>query len=128
MDEFSPFLARFHHQVEDRLDVEAMKDGARRFVGTHDFSAFTRSPARVEDPRRTMLESRLDQDGDQVTFDITGTGFLYNMVRNMVKALILIGRHDMAPDEIEELYRNQDRSRLGAPAPPGGLYLMRVMY
>ena len=125
---FSPLLARLSCQVEEPLDLAAMQEGATRFPGEHDFSAFTRSPDRYENPHRLILDARIGQEGSALVFDVTGTGFLHNMVRNMAKALILIGQHRMMPQEIDELYRNQDRTRLGAPAPPGGLYLMKVMY
>lgn len=98
------------------------------FVGLHDFSAFTKSPEKVEDPHRLILESGIHIQEDTIVFDVVGTGFLRNMVRNMAKALLLTGLHKMEPHDIVELYRNQDRSRIGAPAPPGGLYLMKVMY
>lgn len=127
--ERSPFLERFVCQVEGPpLDREKMAEGAACFLGEHDFSAFTRSPASKENPVRTILESRLTPEGPALAFDVIGTGFLHNMVRNMAKALLLIGRHEMDPHEILELYRNQDRRRLGSPAPAAGLYLMRVMY
>jgi len=126
--ERSPFLERFYHQVDVPLDVDRMNQGARRFLGAHDFSAFTKSPGKLEDPVRQILESNVSQTGQTIFYDVVGTGFLHNMVRNMSKALILIGSGKMEPDEIDELYRNQDRKRLGAPASPGGLYLMRVMY
>ncbi|MBF0499501.1 MAG: tRNA pseudouridine(38-40) synthase TruA [Candidatus Riflebacteria bacterium] len=126
--EVSPFLVRFCHQIVEPLDIEKMREGAARFVGVHDFSAFTRSPVRVEEPRRHILKSEIEVLEGTIVFDVIGTGFLYNMVRNMTKALLLIGLGKMEPNEIEELYRNQDRTRLGAPAPPGGLYLMKVMY
>jgi tRNA U38,U39,U40 pseudouridine synthase TruA len=46
----------------------------------------------------------------------------------MAKALYLTATGQMAVEYINELYRNQNRESLGAPAPPGGLYLMKVMY
>lgn len=125
---FSPLLARLCCQIEDPLDLAAMQEGAARFPGEHDFSAFARSPDRFENPRRLILDARIEREGSALVFDVIGTGFLHNMVRNMAKALILIGQHRMDPHEIDELYRNQDRTRLGSPAPPGGLYLMKVMY
>jgi len=126
--ERSPFLERFFFQVEDALDVPAMQAGAVMFLGEHDFSAFTRSPLTKENLVRTILEVRVEQKNALINFDVIGTGFLHNMVRNMAKALFLIGLHRMEPSEIPELYRNQNRRRLGAPAPAAGLYLMRVMY
>ncbi len=124
----SPFLERFFCQIQGDLDLEAMRAGAELFVGEHDFSAFTKSPARFKDPVRKILQADLTREGEVITFAVTGTGFLHNMVRNMARALILIGKGELRPTELCELYRNQDRRRLGLPAPAGGLYLMRVMY
>jgi len=128
VDEFSPFLERFFCQQLGKLDLKRMQIGATKFVGEHDFSAFTKSPARLESTVRRILATKVGRKKKIIFFDVEGTGFLHNMVRNMAKALLLIGSHQMEPDEIMELYRNQDRRRLGEPAPPGGLYLMRVLY
>lgn len=126
--EFSPFLARFVCQVEKPLFFDRLQEGAARFVGTHDFAAFTRSPNQKGNTSREMFTSEISRLGEVFAFDIVGSGFLHNMVRNMAKALILIGTREMEPVEIEELYRNQNRRRLGAPAPAAGLYLMKVWY
>lgn len=128
VSEPSPFLERFFCQVTESLDLESMREGAKRFLGKHDFGSFTKSPEKQGDTAREILESTVGKEGNTFVFDVIGNGFLHNMVRNMARTLVLIGSHQMAPDEISELYRNQDRRRIGAPAPPGGLYLMRVLY
>lgn len=124
----SAFLARYFCQIEQRLDFAAMKRAAGIFVGEHDFSAFAKSGNRVENPVRVIYAVDLSEKDRVIAFDICGSGFLHNMVRNMARALILVGEGRMEPEEIGELYRNQDRRRLGPPAPAGGLYLMKVMY
>jgi tRNA pseudouridine38-40 synthase len=124
----SPFLERFFFQVPHPLDLDRMKSGAAEYLGLHHFGSFTKSPDPQEDLNREIYESRITLEGDVIVYDVVGSGFLHNMVRNMVKALVLLGLQKMQPGEITELYRNQDRRRLGAPAPPGGLYLMKVMY
>ncbi|MBF0543384.1 MAG: tRNA pseudouridine(38-40) synthase TruA [Candidatus Riflebacteria bacterium] len=125
---FSPFLSRYSFQVSRKLDIGKMSSGAEKFLGEYDFAAFAKSPGKVENSIRKMFASRIEVDGDFVFFDIVGSGFLHNMVRNMAKALFLIGKGEMKPCVIDELYENQDRTHLGSPAPPGGLYLMKVMY
>ena len=124
----SPFLERYVWQMTEALDLERMQQAAGVFVGTHDFCSFARSPDRFEDTRQTILESRLHRDHDNITYDVIGTGFLHNMVRNMVKALVLIGCDTLQMEDLSELLRHQDRRRLGPPAPPAGLYLMEVRY
>ncbi len=51
-----------------------------------------------------------------------------NFEKTFQRVIYLVGKNEMDESEINELYRNQNRRRLGAPAPPGGLYMMRVMY
>lgn len=124
----SPFLERFFWQIETGLDIEAMRQAAEIFIGEHDFASFAKSPHQYESTVRTILKTSISQADEIVQFDVIGTGFMHNMVRNMSRALYLIGTGQMRSEEIRELYRNQNRRRLGAPAPPGGLYLMKVMY
>lgn len=124
----SPFLERFFWQLEEELDIEKMQNAAELFIGKNDFAAFAKSPHQYESTVRTVLKACVSQHNEIIQFDVIGTGFLHNMVRNMAKALHLIGTDQMQISEIPELYRNHNRRRLGAPAPPGGLYMMKVMY
>lgn len=124
----SPFLERFYWQLEQPLEIELMQQTAAKFVGEHDFAAFAKSPQKYESTVRNILETRVTQLDQIIQFDVIGTGFMHNMVRNMARALYLAGMKEMDSECIYELYRNQDRRKLGAPAPPGGLYLMKVMY
>lgn len=124
----SPFLQRFFWQIDPEIDVAAMNEAAELFVGEHDFASFAKSPHRYKSTVRRVLEAKVSESDEIIQFDVIGTGFMHNMVRNMSQALYLIGRGEMSPEELKELYRNQNRRRLGAPAPPGGLYLMKVMY
>ncbi len=124
----SPFLERFFWQLDRHPDIKVMQQAAELYVGEHDFASFAKSPHQYESTVRSILETSVTQHNEIIQFDVTGTGFMHNMVRNMAKALMLIGFGEMRAEEIPELYRNQNRRRLGAPAPPGGLYLMKVMY
>lgn len=124
----SPFLERFFWQLEGQPDIALMQNAAELFIGKNDFAAFAKSPHQYESTVRTVLETCVSQHNEIIQFDVIGTGFLHNMVRNMAKALHLVGTGQMQVQEILELYRNQNRRRLGAPAPPGGLYLMKVKY
>ena len=105
-----------------------MQSAAKVFIGEHDFAAFAKSPQKYESTVRNILETSVTLEGELIVFDVIGTGFMHNMVRNMAQALYLVGKNEMDESEINELYRNHNRRRLGAPAPPGGLYMMRVMY
>jgi len=61
-------------------------------------------------------------------YEVTGTGFLRHMVRNIVGTLVEIGRHRWPPEAMSEILASRDRHRAGATAPPQGLILVRVIY
>ncbi|GAB4272563.1 MAG: tRNA pseudouridine(38-40) synthase TruA [Candidatus Rifleibacteriota bacterium] len=128
VEQKSPFLERFYWQLTQKPDIELMKQAAENFIGKHDFASFAKSPQKYESTVRTILDAKVNFFDQKILFDVIGTGFMHNMVRNMAKAIYLVGMKEMEKEWICELYRNQDRRRLGAPAPPGGLYLMKVMY
>jgi tRNA pseudouridine38-40 synthase len=124
----SPFLERFFWQIEQIDDFKLIKKASEMFVGEHDFYSFAKSPQKYESTIRKIISVDLTQNEQIIQFDVIGTGFMHNMVRNLAKALYLVGMRKMTPKNISELYRNHNRNVLGAPAPPGGLYLMKVMY
>ena len=124
----NPFLldrALFYPQ---KLDVPMLHAQAAQFVGTHDFAAFCASGASVKTTERTIYQSKLERDGDLVTFTVCGNGFLYNMVRIMVGTLLDIQRGKLEPDSIPAILQSRSRERAGVTAPGEGLFLNRVFY
>ena len=115
--------------VEQSLDVSAMKSAADSFVGTHDFKSCqaTGGPEK-QTTVRTISALDIKQDGHKITIDVTGDGFLYNMVRIIVGTLMEVGLGRIKPDRISDILESKDRSRAGRTAPPQGLYLVQVYY
>ena len=110
------------------LDVDAMKEGAKAFLGEHDFIGFASSGFTVKTTVREIYSFTVDKKDDIITLSVTGNGFLYNMVRIMVGTLVLCGTGKISPDDIADIVDSCDRSRAGATAPPDGLYLTEVIY
>jgi tRNA pseudouridine38-40 synthase len=118
----------YFFQIKEELDIELMKEATKLFLGEHDFSSYAKSPDKYHITVRKILRAELVEKDDLLIFDVIGTGFMRNMVRNMAKVLYLVGLKELSLDELKELYCNHDRARLGPPAPASGLYLMKVMY
>ncbi|NLK41550.1 MAG: tRNA pseudouridine(38-40) synthase TruA [Planctomycetes bacterium] len=110
------------------LDVSAMDAAARRLVGTMDFKSFASAADTRESSVRTVLHCVVSQRGDDVFVDVSATGFLYNMVRNMVGTLVEIGRGRWQPQEIDRILAAKDRAAAGPIAPASGLCLRRICY
>jgi len=125
-----PFLKGrvYHSQSGILLDADAMDKAARHFLGSHDFSAFCAAGGSVEDKVRTIYAAGVEREGDIVRFSVTGSGFLYNMVRIMAGTLMAVGQHRLASEEIPAIIESMDRGRAGLTLPPDGLYLDDVFY
>ncbi len=110
------------------LDVDAMKLGALYFIGTHDFSAFKNLGSSVKTSVRTISQLDIIKDGELIKIYIAADGFLYNMVRIIVGALIRVGEGKIKPNEIKDIIESKERAKAGKSAPPGGLCLEEVFY
>lgn len=130
-----PTLWRYVLHYPFPLDEDAMRDGASRFVGTHDFTAFAAS-ADSEDGEqersneREIYSTKLErtEDGEELIFTVSGRSFLRYMVRKMVGTLLDIGRGRLTPQDIDRLYESKDRSRAGPTVPPQGLVMVEVQH
>ncbi|MDR2014203.1 MAG: tRNA pseudouridine(38-40) synthase TruA [Azoarcus sp.] len=110
------------------LDVERMAIAAAQLVGEHDFSSFRAAPCQAKTPVRIMHEARVAREGGIVAFDFRANGFLHHMVRNLVGALVSVGKGERLPQWIGELLVCRERAR-GAPTfAPDGLYFCGVSY
>ncbi|RJP37066.1 MAG: tRNA pseudouridine(38-40) synthase TruA [Phycisphaerales bacterium] len=119
---------RYTFHVWRRLDVESMKEGARHFIGTRDFSALAGRGCVRETMVRTVLDCQVNRRGDEVHVDVHGGGFLYKQVRNMVGTLLNVGLGLWPPHRVGEIIESRDRRTGGPTAPPHGLCLMWVVY
>jgi tRNA pseudouridine38-40 synthase len=108
--------------------VQAMKEGARIFVGEHDFTSFARPGHGREHAVRTMLGCDVSRRGPLMVIGIEGTGFLWNMVRIMVGTLVEVGLGRHQPGDIAKMLEAKDRKAGGPTAPPHGLYLQWIKY
>ncbi len=116
------------HLVRRGLDVAAMAQGAALLVGRHDFRAFGSEMAERENTVRTIEKAEVRREGDRVTFEFTGNGFLYNQVRAMVGTLLEVGLGKRPPAWIHEVLAARDRTKAGANVPARGLRLVSVEY
>ena len=110
------------------IDVELMRRGAACLIGTHDFASFCGSGAQVKTTIRTVTSMDVWRDGDMVTIRISGTGFLYNMVRIISGTLIEIGNGQYPPERMDKILKACDRGAAGPTAPAQGLTLMGIEF
>lgn len=124
----SPFEAPFVAPLRGRLDVAAMRQAARHFLGTHDFTSFCPVASPIEDKVRTLRVSEVTEEGSLVDYRVVGDGFLRHMVRTLVGTLILVGRGRLDAAAIPHIMKGRDRRLAGPVAPARGLVLEQVFY
>ena len=121
------FQRRFVTVLPGTLDVAAMEKAAAHFLGEHDFSAFCAAKSKKKSTVRRIDAIRFTIDGQVLRIDVTGNGFLYNMVRIMIGTLVEVGLHQRDPDSIPALF-GAARQEAGMLMSAQGLCLMEVIY
>ncbi len=111
-----------------KLDEARMQQAADYLIGTHDFTSFCTARPEVPDRVRTIYSLDVERQGDMITIRVTGSGFLYNMVRIIAGTLLRVGSGQMDPEEIPKILEAKDRSRAGETARPEGLTLVQIEY
>ena len=106
------------------LDEKRMQTAGKYLVGEHDFSSFCSAGSQAISHVRTITDVDVFREKELVTIKVTGTGFLYNMVRIIAGTLMQIGRGKGEPEEIKTILEAVDRTKAGPTAPPEGLFLM----
>lgn len=119
-------------QINHRLDVDAMQDGADRLIGNHDFTTFRSSICQADSPVKTLDELRIEEvtglSGPEVHFHVRARSFLHNQVRSFVGTLERVGAGAWSPQDVTDALEACDRAACGPVCPPQGLYLAHVTY
>ena len=114
--------------VKETLDLAAMRDAAARFEGMHDFRSFSDDDPEEKSTAVLIDEVAIGEDGDLVLIRISGSHFLWKMVRRMVGVLVEIGRGGLAIAAVHDFLRGPSSTPARLTAPSSGLFLERVLY
>lgn len=112
-----------------KLDVEKMKQAIKYFEGEHDFKAFKASGTSSKSSVRTIYKAEvMEKEDERIWIELTGNGFLYNMVRIIAGTLVDVGLGKIEPTKIPDIIDSKKRENAGKTLPPQGLYLVKVEY
>jgi tRNA pseudouridine38-40 synthase len=115
--------------IRPELNFEDILKASKYFVGQHDFAAFQATGGQVRSTVREIYTMDvLKKEDNLISIEVSGNGFLYNMVRIIAGTLIYVGMGKIKPDDIPAIIDGLDRTRAGKTAPAEGLYLMEIYY
>ncbi|SNR70510.1 tRNA pseudouridine38-40 synthase [Methylobacillus rhizosphaerae] len=110
------------------LDLDSMQEAIDYLRGQHDFSAFRAAECQARTPVKTMHRATVRAIGSSFVFEFCANAFLHHQVRNMVGALVYIGKGKYPPQFMPELLAQRDRTLSPPTFAPDGLYLAGVSY
>ena len=119
-------------QVQNPMNIDAMREGASHLIGQHDFTTFRSSICQSASPIKNL--DRLDMEevdtrwGLEIHFHVQARSFLHNQVRSFVGTLERVGAGTWTPDRVKEALVARKRDACGPVSPPRGLYLANVRY
>lgn len=114
--------------VKDKLDIKKMVSTANLFEGMHDFYSFCEKDPEEKSTKVLLEKVQVIEEGDMILIHITGSHFLWKMVRRIVGVLVEIGRGKLSEERIVYYLTNQSPEPAKYTAPPSGLYLESVLY
>ncbi|MDT3095777.1 tRNA pseudouridine(38-40) synthase TruA [Staphylococcus aureus] len=121
-----PFQSGLKTFIPEPLDLDKMNRAAQQFIGTHDFTGFCSQKTEVESKVRTLYQSEIVKTDDGFDYIVTGSGFLYNMVRVLVAFLIEVGKGRHKVSDVPKLLESKNRKNVPFTAPAEGLYLEKI--
>ena len=116
----------YHFPIE--LNEDLMNQGANYLKGEHDFKSFKASGTSSKSSVRTIYDIKVWREEERVFIEITGNGFLYNMVRIIAGTLVDVGIKKYPPEYVKEILEGMDRSLAGKTLAARGLCLINVNY
>ena len=114
--------------IRKKLDLNLIKKGSAKLIGTHDFSTFRSSNCNSKSPVRTINKIIITKSKNRIKLKFTSKSFLKNQVRSMVGCLKYLGEKKWNLKKFEDVFKKKDRRKVAPPAPACGLYLEKIIY
>ncbi|MBX9769688.1 MAG: tRNA pseudouridine(38-40) synthase TruA [Bdellovibrionales bacterium] len=115
--------------IRHDLDLERLNSYCKYLIGQHDFKSFQNAGTEVSTTVREIFNAHWFRiDPATVAFEVTGSGFLKQMVRNIVGTQFTLHNGARPPEDMLTIMKALDRRAAGKTAPPQGLYLLEVRY
>jgi tRNA pseudouridine38-40 synthase len=122
------FNKKYEYHIDEKLDLEKMRSGAKALIGTHDFQSFTSMKPDTKPTLRTINYINITEEKGNIEIEVNGNGFLLNMVRIIAGTLLEVGRGKLKAEDVEKILKEKKRSEAGPIAQAKGLCLKDIQY
>ena len=111
-----------------QIDEEKVRKILPLFVGKHNFNGFCNADTSVQNFEREIFDFSYQRIQAKYIFEVTGNGFLYNMVRILIGTVLDYARGKLSIDDIKNALNLGERKFAGKTMESNGLYLKEVVY
>lgn len=125
--EKNPMISRYYLFLDEDIDTKKIIEAKNIIIGKHDFISFM-SASTVKNTVREIYSIDIYEDDKFIEIEFYGNGFLYNMVRIIVKHFINIGLSKLTKEEFKEILESKKRLSTHKTARANGLYLKEVIF
>ena len=122
------FNRKYSYHFAEKLDIAEMRKASEILIGSHDFQSFKNSKSSTQSTVRTINYINIKEEAGLVEIEVNGTGFLRNMLRVIVGALIEVGKGNLKALDVEKILNETKRWEAGPLAQAKGLLLREVQY
>ncbi|MGG3526954.1 tRNA pseudouridine(38-40) synthase TruA [Bacillus pseudomycoides] len=122
----NPFMRKYSMHVGKKLNIENMQKAAQYLIGSHDFTAFSNAKSKKKSMVREIYMLDVVESEGFIQIRVNGNGFLHNMVRKIVGALVEVGLGQLDAEVIPQILEAKQRNQINCLADASGLYLEKV--
>ncbi len=127
----SAIYRNMQYHFPNKLNADKMNRAVKYLIGEHDFKSFKASGTSSKSSVRTIFDAKVyrdKEDNEIIKIELTGNGFLYNMVRIIAGTLLDVGEEKIEPEKVKEILEAKNRLEAGKTLPATGLFLINVEY
>lgn len=124
----NPLIRLYSWWIPTPLNIPLMEECLSEIIGTKDFASFKKSGSDIKTTIRTIYSAQFKWSKEienLLIFEISGKGFMRYMVRNIVGALVEVGKEKITKEDFKLIMEARDRKVAPPPAPPQGLILKK---
>ena len=114
--------------IRKKLDIKLLKEGAKKLIGTHDFSTYRASNCYANSPIKKIKRITIKNTTEKIEIEFRSKSFLRNQVRSMVGCLKYLAEKKWDIKKFDNVFKSKKRKNCAPPAPAHGLYLAKVIY
>ena len=114
--------------IPAKLDIKSMQLASKYLLGEQDFTSFRGSGCQSKTAIRNIESINISKKNNFITVELRANAFLLHMVRIIIGTLLMVGKKEIKPKEVDRILKQRDRRVAGKTVSSSGLYFLGPEY